>query len=766
MKQKDTVCRMIVAGILTVLSLVCAQLLHAKSACCIVRGNVDCDPSGGIDIADLSRLIDHMFISLEPLCCPEAGNIDGDPTGIVDIADLSRLIDFMFISLEPLTPCSEGSLMDPAIRMAAIDSVRAKAQTLDWSNLNTANDQLAAYLNTLPEFDTAAVNSEATNVWALFTDSVLFMFVNNREPSTSSTGRSSWPSDSSLSDRSFPNVRSEPPWRPTINNSSAAGENLPLSVQARVIETLGSYFTPASPVVNSMLTANGYFPATPTSGTVNGLKSVAGDGVFYYSAHGGAGYFTSDTTDKVYGLWTSTVSTIANLASYGDDLMARRLCLMSAAVGRRSDGTEIIEDHYGITSKFVTYYWGAFGPNAMVFIDACSGAGAFAASFRNAIMAKNAPVYFGWTRTVRSDAAALVAKFMFDRLLGANVAAPKETPAQRPFMYPDIYADLVKRGLHVHPNSTGTTTFRHLGGGAFGLLAPSISFMSLEEVNDILVINGIFGADPGPDGRVRVDGVDLTVSSWTPTQIKCDIERSGAGSAGPVTVEVRGDYGGNAPLTFRKSNVVNLSSWRIPFHYDHIEGDQSIAVDMELHIRADVHSHREVPGEAPIEPDAVVFDHALDSEGSFLAGGTGHYDCYTQTWSGSGVLPVTENAPGVNVFYGHGSVDAKGKDITILLGALFTEGTNKHTCGTSPCPAECIDNPLGWAFDLSLYESLFPTFFTMYLNTNFDLLQGERVPSGMFPPLIYGLNFQGTPVVKLDWPAVVAEFPPDPDAAQ
>lgn len=759
---------LLILGFFFLLSLAAPSERVLAQSCCTTRGNVDCDPDGIVDISDLSVMIDHMFILFTPLCCDSAANTDGDPEGIIDISDLSALIDYMFISFTPVSPCSSSSLMEPSIRMAAIDLLTAKAATLDWSNLNAANTQLASFLNTLPEIDTAAVNGEVANVWALFSDGVLLMYVNNRGPSTELVGRSSWTSDSSFSDQSSFGLDRQPESRPDASDSRAAGEELPLSVQARLVETLGSRYTPATAAIRTMLTSNGYFTATPTSGTVNGLKLLRDDGVLYYDGHGGAGFFNVAQTDSAFGLWTTTVATAANLPSYSADFAARRLCLMVASVGVDSLGNDINEVHYGITAKFVTWYWQAFAQNAMVFIDACGAGGAYAAPFRNAIIAKNASVYFGWTRPVFSDAAALVAKFMFDRMIGANTAAPKETPAQRPFTYPDIYADLTNRGLHVHPSTDGTTTtFKYFGGaGSFGLLAPSIAFMAMEEVNDLIHIYGLFGSDPGADGRVRVDGVELNVQSWAPSEIICDIERSGTGSAGPVTVEVRGDYSGTTPLTFRKSNVVNLTHWKIPFHYDHFEDDQKIVVDMDLHIRADVHSHREVPHEAPIEADAIVFDHVLNSLGSFTASGTGQLECATQTWSGGGILEVPENTQGINTFYGHGSIDAKDRNITILLGALFYEGANAHTCTAHPCPADCNDNPLGWAFAIALYESMTPSpYFTMYLNPNFDLLSGERLPSGPYPVNIYGL-FQGVPYVKLDWPAVVADFPPDPDAAQ
>ncbi|UCC43356.1 MAG: hypothetical protein JSU65_09430, partial [Candidatus Zixiibacteriota bacterium] len=63
--------------------------------CCEgIRGNVDNDAGNIIDIGDLTKLIDYLFISYtEPACMDEA-NVDGE--GTVDIGDLTRLIDYLF----------------------------------------------------------------------------------------------------------------------------------------------------------------------------------------------------------------------------------------------------------------------------------------------------------------------------------------------------------------------------------------------------------------------------------------------------------------------------------------------------------------------------------------------------------------------------------------------------------------------------------------------------------------------------------------------
>jgi hypothetical protein len=72
--------------------------------CCVdSTGNVDCSVDNGVDISDLSALIDHLYISMSPLCCVAEANVDVE--GSIDISDLSRLIDYLYISFTPLTVC-------------------------------------------------------------------------------------------------------------------------------------------------------------------------------------------------------------------------------------------------------------------------------------------------------------------------------------------------------------------------------------------------------------------------------------------------------------------------------------------------------------------------------------------------------------------------------------------------------------------------------------------------------------------------------------
>jgi C1A family cysteine protease len=82
-------------------------------SCCTgpTVGNLDSSPDNLVTMGDLTVLIDHLFVSLQPLSCVAAGDIDlsGSPAPApsdITMGDLTVLIDNLFISLAPLPPCS------------------------------------------------------------------------------------------------------------------------------------------------------------------------------------------------------------------------------------------------------------------------------------------------------------------------------------------------------------------------------------------------------------------------------------------------------------------------------------------------------------------------------------------------------------------------------------------------------------------------------------------------------------------------------------
>ncbi len=80
--------------------------LAAMGCCCEgTVGNVDCSFDNIVDISDLTRMIDYLFISNAPLQNRDEANIDLDPSGMIDIYDLTLLISHLFIDGQPLPNC-------------------------------------------------------------------------------------------------------------------------------------------------------------------------------------------------------------------------------------------------------------------------------------------------------------------------------------------------------------------------------------------------------------------------------------------------------------------------------------------------------------------------------------------------------------------------------------------------------------------------------------------------------------------------------------
>jgi len=74
-----------------------------SSRSAVFYSNCDLGHSGGLDVTDLSILIDYQFLTLTPPFPTDAANCDC--LGGVDISDVQRLVDNQFLSLTPLPVC-------------------------------------------------------------------------------------------------------------------------------------------------------------------------------------------------------------------------------------------------------------------------------------------------------------------------------------------------------------------------------------------------------------------------------------------------------------------------------------------------------------------------------------------------------------------------------------------------------------------------------------------------------------------------------------
>ncbi|MBN1212181.1 MAG: Ig-like domain-containing protein, partial [candidate division Zixibacteria bacterium] len=74
-------------------------------SCCVdLTGNTDCSEIEEPDISDITRLIDFLYLSHDPLCCLPEADVNGSGGG-PDISDITYLIDHLYLSHKTLKEC-------------------------------------------------------------------------------------------------------------------------------------------------------------------------------------------------------------------------------------------------------------------------------------------------------------------------------------------------------------------------------------------------------------------------------------------------------------------------------------------------------------------------------------------------------------------------------------------------------------------------------------------------------------------------------------
>jgi sugar lactone lactonase YvrE len=74
--------------------------------CCIgATGNVDGDAGDVVNLTDLTQLINHLFVTFQPLDCPAEANTNGDAGMQVTLSDVTQLVNYLFVTFEPLADC-------------------------------------------------------------------------------------------------------------------------------------------------------------------------------------------------------------------------------------------------------------------------------------------------------------------------------------------------------------------------------------------------------------------------------------------------------------------------------------------------------------------------------------------------------------------------------------------------------------------------------------------------------------------------------------
>lgn len=464
---------------------------------------------------------------------------------------------------------------------------RCESKAAELHNLAGAEDQiqLLTWLLTQPEFSSAGFAGD--DLYALFKDERIVFFVNT--PLTDDTG-----GRMATGGRLAYNASRQ-------TNAGGRTEELPKSKKISLFNGMGKYFDDNTIAIQSIFSAaKTQYQVERKVGSIENLKKVSGDAVFYFFTHGGGGAIPIPKKDTLHimSLWTTDLVDKSNEASYKKDLDEKKLAYMLSTYDSESPVS-----HYGITVEFIKAYM-SFGENCLIYMDACNSfrLNDAAEDFRASVMAKaenGKATYLGWTFETNALFAPRASQFIFDRLLGANtegfggITIPKEDPIQRPFDLAPIFDDLSKNKFDQCANGA-TLMYSTLNPDEI-LLTPTIEYLDVDEYTNSLIIHGLFGHDKG---KVTVNGVEVGITSWLPDYIMCILPETGSGSVGDVIV---------ASPQGHQGNPVPITEWLIKVAYSSDDNHVRLEGVATLRLRADVHPTRVNPHETPKRPKIDLF---------------------------------------------------------------------------------------------------------------------------------------------------------------
>jgi hypothetical protein len=565
---------------------------------------------------------------------------------------------------------SGGQSITAARRLQILDEINQKIDSLSGTNADADNQELARFLSGYSELRDISISTDSC-IWAEFTDGRLLTLVGNRGSSDTLTNE----------------LTALPAWPQAASSAGIARGSVPLSKLGGVPLSLAT----APPVLGIPKSSKAYLLTHPALGmdlshpinwqaapemktwfadygyqvvqqdaTLDALASVQNAGVFYYEGHSA---FREDKQKFIL----VTATTIDEPISPGFSNDVHYAIILRPRPNRRN--------YYAVTPDFVQKYM-RFSDNSFVLINSCSAAAANATVLVQAFF--NPPVqasaFAGWTDSVQDSSAWRAARYLFDRLLGANqafdpVRSPDfaETPPQRSFAYPDVLLDMQNRNLNQsqapgHPTAQLVVIPNAQAPTRFGILAPSIEAIRVDEANEKLHIFGIF--DPTSSASVVVsDGQTLAVNaadSVSTSEIVSSLPAAGPPSAGQVWV-----YQGAQQA---RSNKVPLTEWRLKVQgVRYFAGDQpqpSATFNFEIHFRADVHRTRLAPHQQPVRL-LTTTDAARDSTCT-LVDASGIYSVpalnYSVQWAlpSPVVLPIIYGGVGDLSFSGNATFYTNG----------------------------------------------------------------------------------------------------------
>jgi hypothetical protein len=609
-----------------------------------------------------------------------------------------------------------------ATKQEVFDTIHTKRASLPRVDRDSDNQELLKFLKTIPEIADAGIAESSSTVWAKFTDGEIVLFLHNLEiqgqppPAAArvvpgSEAGAIIHARQIVAPRLLNTVYTVPGPSFAVGVPDSANYfELPSNNQVRLLMHIdlrkrGIGQSLFHMLVGSLL-AQQYRPIETPGPTVEQLTTVGGDGVFYFGTHAGVG--------SPEGVDLPVLLT--------DDLWDDNKYKTERKAGLLTDGD--LEDGYdfasgkmkyviyfAITPSFVMKYW-TFASNSLVYISGCDSDSPRFQSMKNAILKRGASLYVGWTDETNYIKAANTDAFVFDRLLGANNDEFKEADGygQRPFEYLSVKEDLGFHSLGQSGNSVLTFTPNSQAQSTFGLLAPSIAFVDVDQRKNQLLITGIFGSDPGPSGKVTVGGQTLEIDDWQPDIIFCKNKSSADSPAGDVVVTVRE----------HTSNPARLTDWRGKFRFT-VKGQGTLQqlVVFDVHFRADIRKWRNKIHQPPNDdyhPNGFFVD---DSGATHECSGSATWpDRSTTSWTGSGSLPYSRKGSAPDVFSGSIKVVSSQQ---IRIGFVTNSPAGSHVTFVGGSP---LTESLSGSYTQPVLSPPTPPFFPL---VNLALDEGAKI---------------------------------------
>jgi hypothetical protein len=590
---------------------------------------------------------------------------------------------------------------------------------------------MADWLRKQPQFEDADAADDG-NVWCRFTDGTIAVFVNNFEIGDTATLHRSVLAQS-----------------PRYKLNDAPPTDIPGSNMIVASGAFGALFGLTEFAVVDLARLAGYdYTLLSSQSSVPGLKTgVQNASIFFAFGHGG--YGKVPTGGSEFAIWTDTYQNGRLDSVYADDLREHRLVWMYGVEDRGFSAWK-----YAFTGQFVRKYM-TFGKNSLVYIAGCSSATNNA--FVNAFFVKGASVFAGYTATWYADYLRQSALVFFDRTIGANhLSDNKETPPQRAFDWQSVLSWMQSKQYDYGSADGSSRLILVYKTGTLGPLAPSIVTMFVHPYDQKLYIYGMFGENPGSDGKVTVMGTPMQILEWgydgqsQMDRIICKIPDDGAGSYGDVQVTVR-------KIT---SNITQLSRYKGDFTLIHETTDgRQYEVKLTLQFRVDLLGFRMKPGEKPMfNQTSYVVNADMGSKGECTASGsTGG----AITWSGH----TTDL---------HNNIDGAASSKSFAAGAWFDPEQMKMQLFMSGGiengiiqTAGSISMPMSLIFGSDEFDGKranFPSYVEIPLQSDFSIAKSSA--SAKKVGMYFSVLTPFADKVRIEWGNIKCDAPPKEEAAR